>query len=153
MSSKDEFQLIQGRKLDIEEIMDIECQSFKSPWSWQNILSEFDNAVSQFWLARHKPDQRVVVAYILFWIIYDELHILKVATHPNWRKQGLGERLVMHAITLGQEQAVRTVSLEVRRSNIAAICLYQKLGFKVIHVRPRYYENQEDAMIMELVLL
>ena len=75
---------------------------------------------------------------------------MRVGVLPKYRRQKLGEALVKHMLSDFQTQGVERVFLEVRRSNVPAIALYEKLGFSVLGVRRAYYENpKEDALVME----
>jgi ribosomal-protein-alanine N-acetyltransferase len=87
-----------------------------------------------------------IVAFCGCWLFGDELHINTVAVQRDWRRQGIARALLTHV--LADTRAVRA-TLEVRRSNAAALALYEKLGFQVTAVRPKYYENpNEDGLIL-----
>ena len=79
----------------------------------------------------------------------DEAHITTFAVHPAWRRQRIGERLLLAFLDLAAARHAREATLEVRLSNIAARRLYEKYGFRPVGLRPRYYsDNGEDALIM-----
>jgi ribosomal-protein-alanine N-acetyltransferase len=89
-----------------------------------------------------------IVAFCAAWAIDDELHINWVAVDPGYRRRGIAQALLREAL---RETGARRATLEVRRSNEAAIALYAKLGFQVTAVRYRYYNNpDEDALILWL---
>jgi ribosomal-protein-alanine N-acetyltransferase len=97
---------------------------------------------------RPKPGG-MIVAWCAVWIIFDELHINTLAVHPRWRRQGVASLLLTHvlddAVRLGAEKA----TLEVRRSNEAALKLYERFEFEVGGVRKEYYRQPvEDALIL-----
>ena len=76
-----------------------------------------------------------------------------MATAPEARRQGVGRSLLALAAEHGRRRACRLVTLEVRRSNQAALALYGALGYRQVGVRPRYYaEENEDAIVMTLEL-
>ena len=80
------------------------------------------------------------------WLIADEVHIANIAVHPDWRKQGIGKKLMQEAIrgTAG----VSWIGLEVRRSNRIARKMYEKMGFRKVGTRKKYYaEEGEDAIL------
>jgi ribosomal-protein-alanine N-acetyltransferase len=78
-----------------------------------------------------------------------ELHVNTIAVDPARRRQGLGTRLVQHVIQEARAAGAHDATLEVRRSNTAAIQLYERLGFRVEAIRPKYYtEPEEDALIL-----
>jgi [ribosomal protein S18]-alanine N-acetyltransferase len=89
-----------------------------------------------------------VVAYLLFWHVVDEIHLLNVAVAESARRAGIAQALVEHLLAYGREHSATKVLLEVRASNAAAIALYEKLGFERFNVRPRYYDDGEDAVEM-----
>ncbi|WP_437325087.1 ribosomal protein S18-alanine N-acetyltransferase [Sorangium sp. So ce381] len=102
------------------------------------------------WVAR---EERRALAFLIAWHVADELHVLNVATCPAAQRRGLATALMNRSLEYAQEQQVRLILLEVRRSNRAAIRLYRKLGFTAMGVRPRYYsDNGEDAIEMVLTL-
>ena len=138
-------------KEDIPEVLAIERLSFSSPWTKGMFWSELeDNPFSYSYVAR--STQRVV-GYVCFWIIHEEEHLLNLAVHPEYRRFGIGETLLRHAIVEGGKKGVKLILLEVRSSNEIAKKLYEKLGFKVIGLRCGYYDKpKDDAVIMALTL-
>ena len=79
----------------------------------------------------------------------DEAHITTIATHPNARRRGLGEFMLVSLLDIGYQIGARWMTLEVRVTNEPAKALYHKYGFKIVSTRPRYYtDNNEDAYIM-----
>ena len=115
-----------------------------------NVSAELERPWSRVWVVREMGEPR---AFLLAWLVVDELHVLSVATLPRFRRRGMARALLEHAIAFAREHKVRTVLLEVRRSNVAAIRLYRAFGFSATAVRPRYYaDNFEDAVEMSLVL-
>lgn len=90
-----------------------------------------------------------ILGYLGLWYMVDEAHIVAIATHPAYRRRGIGERLLARALELAREREAKTVTLEVRVSNEPAQRLYEKYGFRRVGLRPRYYtDNGEDALIM-----
>jgi ribosomal protein S18 acetylase RimI-like enzyme len=77
-----------------------------------------------------------------------ELESNKLA-HPAWRRQRIGERLLLAFLDIAVDQGAHEATLEVRLSNLAARKLYEKYGFRPVGLRPRYYSDDgEDALIM-----
>jgi ribosomal-protein-alanine N-acetyltransferase len=94
------------------------------------------------------PGQRVA-AFCACWVIFDELHINTIAVAPDRRRQGLATHLMHHVMDDAARDGATRATLEVRRSNDAARRLYERLGFRLAALRPRYYEQpQEDALIL-----
>lgn len=91
-----------------------------------------------------------LVGYAGYWLQGgDEAHVMTIATHPQWRGRGLGELLLLNLLYLARDQAAAMVTLEVRRSNVAALALYARYGFTLEGERRRYYrDTNEDALIM-----
>lgn len=162
---------------DIPQVVDIERQSFPSPWPArayryevaQNRLAHYFVATTevaqdtqqepdeeagllgriQTWTHRSHAGRRRVVGYCGFWVVAQEAHISTIAVEPRYRGRGIGQLLLVTAIEKALELGATLVSLEVRVSNFAAQNLYRKYGFKRVGRRPRYYsDNREDALIM-----
>src|SRR5207245_11568906 len=90
-----------------------------------------------------------LLAYIMFWVVFEELHLMNLAVRPEVRRHGIGLALVRHALTAAAAQGARTALLEVRASNTAALAFYRKLGFVQKSLRKGYYVHpREDAVIM-----
>lgn len=132
------------------DILEIERNSFPSPWSLNSFSTEIDLSISHFWATLIDA---VIEGYICFWIFANETHLMNLAVHPEWRGKGLGERLLCKMIEVGISEGAKRAWLEVRPSNLVARSLYEKAGFKKVGFRPRYYrETNEDAIIMSLSL-
>jgi [ribosomal protein S18]-alanine N-acetyltransferase len=119
------------------------------PWPERSFRFELiENPVSRGWVA--EVDGRIA-AMLVLWFIVDEAHIATIAVHPDFRRQGIGEQILMRALRSVQEEGARRAFLEVRAGNVAAQAMYQKYGFEVVGVRPHYYrDNNEDAWLMNL---
>jgi len=86
------------------------------------------------------------------WLVVDELHITLVAVDPGQQRRGLGRRVLEALLLVAGQQGALHATLEVARSNTAAVALYRRLGFRDAGVRRRYYRNGEDALIQWLRL-
>ena len=142
--------LIRRMKLeDVPAIHEIDTLSFTLPWSERSFRYEVtENLVSRGWVV--EVDGRIT-AMLVLWLIVDEAHIATLAVHPNFRRQGFGEKILIHALRAAQAEGARRAFLEVRAGNTAAQSMYKKYGFEVAGVRPRYYrDNNEDAFLMNL---
>ena len=83
------------------------------------------------------------------WAILEEAHIIMLAIHPQFQRQGLGQALLLALLKSAHDRQLERSTLEVRDSNLAAVSLYQKFGFKEAGRRKRYYEDTgEDALVM-----
>lgn len=167
---------------DIPAVMAIERASFPRPWperAYRYELSE--NPEAYFVVARayeveamsatprshwqrlaqrlglqgRAPTQRAphtVVGFAGMWMHVDEAHIATIATHPAWRRRGVGERILINLLHEAQRRRAEIVTLEVRVSNVAAQHLYRKYGFEEVGRRKAYYQdNREDALLMTIV--
>jgi ribosomal-protein-alanine N-acetyltransferase len=139
---------------DIPEVRAIDVASFTLPWPENSFRFEIkENSTSRVWVAEHHEEDgsRKIVAMIVAWLILDEAHIGTFAVHPDYRRLRIGQRLLAKTLLAAYDDGVRVCYLEVRRSNLSAIHLYEKFGFVVTSVRPRYYrDNHEDAFLMTL---
>ena len=133
---------------DIEAVHAIETACFRTPWSKDSFYREVtDNACARYVVLR---EDGVAVAYAGVWFVLDEGHITNIAVRPDRRGLGYGERVTRAMVQLAADSGMSWMTLEVRRSNVAAQNLYHKLGFIDVGYRKRYYENSEDALIMAL---
>ena len=132
---------------DLEAVHQIELASFSAPWPPNAYRSELEtNRLANYLVARLDGQ---IVAYGGMWLMVDEAHITTFAVHPAWRRQRIGERLLVAFMDLAIGRHAREATLEVRLSNIAARRLYEKYGFRPVGLRPRYYSDDgEDALIM-----
>jgi ribosomal-protein-alanine N-acetyltransferase len=134
---------------DLDQVVEIDNFSFSLPWPPRSFHFELtDNPASRSWVA--EADERVV-GMIVCWLIVDELHIATIAVHPEYRRQGIGEKLLTHALKSAAEEGAVKSFLEVRESNLSAQAMYRKFGFVEDGRRRRYYkDNNEDAILMSL---
>jgi [ribosomal protein S18]-alanine N-acetyltransferase len=140
--------LIEPMRLDdLEAVHRIELASFSSPWPPNAYRSELQtNRLASYLVARIDGE---IVAYGGMWLMVDEAHITTFAVHPAWRRQRIGERLLIAFLDVAVARRAREATLEVRLSNVAARRLYEKYGFRPVGLRPGYYsDNGEDALIM-----
>ena len=132
---------------DLDVVQAIERASFSSPWPPNAYRSELEtNRLAHYLVARVDG---MITAYGGMWLMVDEAHITTFAVHPSWRRQRIGERLLLAFLDLAVARQAHEATLEVRLSNLAARRLYEKYGFRPVGLRPRYYsDDHEDALIM-----
>ena len=140
------------RKMRIEDVPAahaIDVSSFTLPWPERSLCFEVtDNPAARCWAA--ELDGRLVGMLVL-WMIVDEAHIATVATHPDFRRQGIAKRLLVEALKSAYNEGAQTALLEVRAGNEAAQKMYARFGFEEVGSRKRYYkDNNEDAVLMTL---
>ena len=131
----------------LEEIDIIEKSTFKDPWSKSAYEGEIFNEHAYYKVITVESE---VVAYGGFHKIFDEAHITNIAVKETFRNRGFGKMLMETLIEEAKELEIFSMTLEVRVSNVNALKLYEKMGFKSAGVRPRYYGDGEDAFIMWL---
>lgn len=152
MATQRRYEIVPMKITDLDGIMEIERGSFRAPWSRQVFVEELDRDWAHVDLLRSTKDGSVL-AFCNYWLVRDEVHVLNIAVHPSERRHGHGSRLLEHVVAFATRHRCRYVTLEVRRSNSAAIRLYRKYGFRPVGVRPHYYvEDNEDAIVMLLEL-
>jgi ribosomal-protein-alanine N-acetyltransferase len=134
---------------DVPAVHEIDLLSFSLPWPEHSFRFELtENPVTRGWVA--EVDGKII-AMLVLWFIIDEAHIATIAVHPNFRRQGIGEQILLHALRDVQDEGAQRAFLEVRAGNLAAQAMYKKYGFEVTGVRRRYYkDNNEDALLMDL---
>ncbi len=134
---------------DLAQVVAIDKVSFSLPWPERSFRFEItDNPASRAWVA--EEDGKIVGA-IVAWLLVDEAHIATIATHPDFRRQGIASKLLVHTLQSMMNEGALTSVLEVRASNSAAQEMYRKFGFEESGRRPRYYrDNNEDAILMTL---
>ncbi|HEU5205012.1 MAG TPA: ribosomal protein S18-alanine N-acetyltransferase, partial [Candidatus Limnocylindrales bacterium] len=132
---------------DLDVVQAIERASFSSPWPPNAYRSELEtNRLANYLVARADGE---IVGYGGMWLMVDEAHITTFAVHPAWRRQRIGERLLLAFLDIAIERSAHEATLEVRLSNLAARRLYEKYGFRPVGLRPNYYsDDREDALIM-----
>lgn len=139
---------------DIEQVHQIDVLSFSLPWPERSFRFELsENRSSRLWVAEvsDAAGNRRISAAMVIWVIEDEGHIGTFAVHPDFRRQGMGQKLLAKGLAECWSEGVRKVFLEVRRGNISAQQLYRKFGFVDQGIRPRYYRDTgEDALLMVL---
>lgn len=137
---------------DLDEVLAIEAVSFPNPWSRSLFESELKNPISNSYALKLRADNKERIgAYIVFWMLHGEAHVLNIATAPDLRRTGLARELLEFSIAQMRQSLVFEVFLEARKSNIAALSLYKDMGFRESYVRKKYYQN-EDAIVMTLEL-
>lgn len=114
-----------------------------------DLTAELQREIALPWVLR-APDG-CIAGFLLAWSVADELHLLEVASHPERRRQGVARALLDALIAHARQHQKRLLLLEVRRSNRAAITLYESCGFQQTGVRRGYYSDTgEDALEMRI---
>ena len=134
---------------DIPSVVALDQISFSLPWPERSFRFEVtENTASRCWVA--EVDSRVI-GIVVAWLLVDEVHIATIATHPDFRRQGIARRLLSHTLSHAMDEGASSSFLEVRASNLAAQEMYRQFGYEATGRRKRYYkDNDEDAILMNL---
>jgi ribosomal-protein-alanine acetyltransferase len=139
--------VLPGQEDDLDAVSALEAESFRNPWTRDLLVRELTSPAARLYVLRSPG--RAVAAFCACWVIADELHINTLAVRHELRRRGLGRALIQRVLDLVAVEGVDRATLEVRRSNVPALRLYESLGFRVTAVRPRYYNTPvEDAVIL-----
>lgn len=144
------LELRQLDKTDLDEVMEIEPVAFGNHhWSRQSFENELINRLGYYYAAID-AETKQLVGYSGYWLIGgDEAHITTLAVHQDYRRNRVGEVLLVNNILTSRQNGAKWLTLEVRESNEKAQNLYFKFGFKNLGVRRHYYQdNSEDALML-----
>jgi [ribosomal protein S18]-alanine N-acetyltransferase len=133
---------------DLDAIVALEAESFTNPWARETLEWELKNSDVTF-IYVLRLDNGTIAAFCVCWIIFGELHINTVAVAPAERRRGLATALLRHVMAEAAARDANRATLEVRASNIPALKLYERLGFRITATRSGYYTKpEEDALIL-----
>lgn len=140
-----------GRVTDLNAVVHLENRCFNDPWTPAALLGEL--VADELRLPLVLEIEGHLRGYLMAWRVVDQLHILNIATDPDYRRCGLGTALLRAAARRAGRLSLEEFTLEVRRSNRPAREFYRQHGFAVSGLRPGYYaDNGEDAIIMSCPL-
>jgi [ribosomal protein S18]-alanine N-acetyltransferase len=152
------IQIRDATSRDLPRILEIERLAFPSPWTLASFKRELTLPFSRLMvsisdaLPADRGISSPIVGFLCRWLIADECHVLNIAVHPDARRLGIGVALMNEAIQEARAERAELVTLEVRRTNLAARQLYRKFEFEERRLRRNYYGPGEDAIIMELMI-
>jgi ribosomal-protein-alanine N-acetyltransferase len=131
---------------DIEEVIRLEKLCFSDPWSKSSFEHELINRFSVPLVV--KSNTRIV-GYLCLWHIYEQMEIATIGVSPEFRRKGIGGKMMNWILKEAKKGGCSNVILSVRESNNAAINLYRKFGFVELERRKKYYRlPEEDAIVM-----
>jgi ribosomal-protein-alanine N-acetyltransferase len=137
---------------DLPQVMALEETVYPFPWT----LGIFQDCLRVGYCCWVLTLDQQVIGYGVMSVVIDESHILNICINPKRQSKGLGMKLLSRLLKIARQHGAETAYLEVRRSNRAAIGLYQKLGFVEIGQRRDYYpdrnQSREDALVMSVEL-
>ncbi len=151
-SSADQLVIEPMQRRHLRDAMPIEQRAYPTSWSRTVFESELDQVKngSRCYLAARAGKR--VVGYAGLWFVDhpdgDEAHVTNVVVDPTRRREGIATRLLVALAEAAIERGCAAWTLEVRSSSDGALELYRRFGFAPAGVRKRYYENNEDAIVM-----
>jgi len=138
------------KKGDVKELARLDAECFSVPWSENSFLADVKNPFAHYVIAKINGE---ICGYCGIYKVLDEGQITNIAVGEKFRRCGIGHKILGKIIEYAKGNEIKSISLEVRQSNAAAISLYEKYGFLTVGLRKNYYHNPtENAVLMELVI-
>ena len=131
---------------DILKISELEKECFSDPWTYRMFVEGFS---SKLFYGVCAVEDGEIVGYACETVLFENAEVDNIAVAESCRRRGVGKKLLKKLETEAKERGARVILLEVRVSNSPAMTMYLKEGFKGIYVRPRYYPDGEDAVVMQ----
>ena len=150
-ADKVDLSLKEMSETDIDAVLRIEKAIYAFPWT----LGNFNDCLVAGYRCHVLIGDDKLIGYGVQMLILDEVHLLNLTVASDFQKKGMGKALLNFLIDDALEQQAKKMILEVRRTNLAAIFLYESFGFDQIGLRKNYYPahlGREDAIVMEMVL-
>lgn len=133
------------KRRHLRSVLKIEKQVYPRPWTVGVFTSEVANPERCYVVARVGT---TLVGYAGMLFSADDAHVANVAVDPRWHRHKIGSRLMLTLVRYAREHGYKNLTLEVRVSNTGAQSMYHRFGLAPAGIRPRYYENTEDAIVM-----
>lgn len=135
---------------DLDEVVEIETRCFSSPWPEEQFRAAVVHPRALTLTAR---DEERIRGYAIVYFGTRRCLIANLAVRSEHRRSGIASRLIAEALDEARRRGTELAVLDVRRSNRAAICLYESFGFRAVREKPGYYSSPpEDAVTMALSL-
>ena len=131
---------------DILKISELEKECFSDPWTYRMFVEGFS---SKLFYGVCAVEDGEIVGYACETVLFENAEVDNIAVAESCRRRGVGKKLLKKLETEAKERGARVILLEVRVYNAPAMTMYLKEGFKGIYVRPRYYPDGEDAVVMQ----
>jgi [ribosomal protein S18]-alanine N-acetyltransferase len=132
---------------DLDAVLELEQRCHLHPWTREIFARELAYELSETDLLLLGGQ---LAGYIVSWLVADEVEIQNIVTNPELRRQGLARILLSYVFARSMELGAKRALLEVRADNLAAITLYEQLGFQINGRRGHYYSDGEAALLMSL---
>ena len=134
--------------LDLENIKDCLLTDFDNFWSYNILKQELENGKSKYFVAKQENE---IVGFAGILLIIDQVNIMNIVVKKDKRNFGIGSLLLEEIIRYSKIHNATSITLEVNEKNIPAIKLYKKYGFKQVGLRRKYFNNEDNAILMDLV--
>ncbi len=142
------FEILKTKQCDC--IFQMEKDIFPDSYSLLSLQSDCSNPLKRGFVLTEDDN---IVAYMLCSTVLDEINIDRIAVRKEYRKHGVASCLLQSFIDYCKNNELTIINLEVRASNVAAVGLYEKFGFKKVGERKNYYpDNKEDALLYTLII-
>lgn len=132
---------------DLKQIEEILTTDFDEFWTPSIFEKELNNPNSSYFVAKQKNQ---IVGFGGIWKAVDDIHITNLVTKKNMRNLGIAKQILDKLIQTAKQTELASLTLEVNENNLPAIDLYEKFGFQKLGIRKKYYNNQDNAIIMTL---
>ncbi len=142
------FLLKKACEEDLKDIFSIEKTVQIEPWSEKSILESLKAKNSTFWCLVRKRD-RLLIGYVCFRIVLDELYILNIAISKKWQRKGLGTRIMRYLCKYATLKKIDRIVLDVHKSNSQAVLFYLKYGFKFA-IDPKKFKGLHYIMELKI---
>ena len=133
---------------DLENIKGCLLTDFDNFWSYNILKQELENGKSKYFVAKQENE---IVGFAEILLIIDQVNIMNIVVKKDKRNFGIGSSLLEEIIRYSKIHNATSITLEVNEKNIPAIKLYKKYGFKQVGLRRKYYNNEDNAILMDLV--
>jgi ribosomal-protein-alanine N-acetyltransferase len=137
---------------DLDRIVSVEARVHPAPWTKEAFLTELEKPYSRTWVLTDDDTDTDVLGYVVFWALDDAVEVLNLAVDLPYRGLGFAKGIMQQVIREALRVKALRLILDVRKSNLPAVGLYQKSGLSIIQVRKGFYSNGEDAYHMALSL-
>ncbi len=142
----EDWQIEPAQVVDLPELLDLERRCYPCPWSEAQFRAELANPHARIDLCRVGGR---LAGFHCWWYLLGEMHVLNLASAPEWRRRGVAEGLLQAAFARSRGLGLQRAFLEVRAGNSGALALYRKFGFRITGRRRGYYPDGEDALLLE----
>jgi ribosomal-protein-alanine N-acetyltransferase len=138
---------------DLAQVVEIERRNHVAPWSEASFRAEIEKPYARAWVLTDDETDSQIFGYLVMHFLFEDAQILNVVVDLPYRGMGYAQRMIRQGVQEALRRDLKRMTLEVRKGNLSAVQLYQKLGFTITQVRRGYYSNGEDAYLMTLELV